>query len=154
VDSVTILDHGGADKLLGLGDMLYSSGISEQRLQGAFVTDKEINRVTAYLRQSGTVNYLFTEEQLQKEVIAQETGGTFNDEMFEEVARYVVENNNASNNRLTQVFNMGFNRTNDMLNEMERVGIVSGTVRGKQREVLVTLEELEEILEKRQKEFS
>ena len=43
---------------------------------------------------------------------------------------------------------MGFNRTNDMLNEMERVGIVSGTVRGKQREVLVTLEELEEILEK------
>jgi S-DNA-T family DNA segregation ATPase FtsK/SpoIIIE len=154
VDSVTILDHGGADKLLGLGDMLYSSGISEQRLQGAFVTDKEINRVTAYLRQNGTVNYLFTEEQLQKEVIAQETGGTFNDEMFEEVARYVVENNNASNNRLTQVFNMGFNRTNDMLNEMERVGIVSGTVRGKQREVLVTLEELEEILEKRQKEFS
>ena len=83
VDSVTILDHGGADKLLGLGDMLYSSGISEQRLQGAFVTDKEINRVTAYLRQSGTVNYLFTEEQLQKEVNAQETGGTFNDEMFE-----------------------------------------------------------------------
>lgn len=152
VDSMTILDHGGADKLLGLGDMLYSSGISEQRLQGAYISDSEINRVTAFLRQTGSTNYLFTTEQLQKEIASYESGGAFNDEMFEEVARYVVQNRIGSNNHLSQVFNMGFNRTNDILNEMERLGIVSSTVRGRQREVLVTPEELEDILQRRNQE--
>jgi S-DNA-T family DNA segregation ATPase FtsK/SpoIIIE len=152
VDSITILDHGGADKLLGLGDMLYSSGISEQRLQGAFVTDNEINRITAHLRQVQSTGYLFDEEDLREKAQNDGHSNAFDDDMFEEVARYVVENKVGSNNRLTQAFNMGFNRANEMLSEMERLGIVSSTVRGKQREVLVSIEELEDILKNRQSE--
>jgi len=143
VDSVTILDHGGAEKLLGKGDMLYSDGMSERRLQGAYVSDYEITSITNFLRDNNTTSYLFHTSDLE---VTDGEGGSdddFDDELFETVARYVVENANASINNLQKYFGMGFNRAQAIITELEKKGIVSESIKGKPREVLVDVEELE-----------
>ena len=70
-----------------------------------------------------------------------------NDERFEEIAFYVVRNKNASINQLTQIFNMGFNRVNDIFLALEEMGVLSPGVKGKQREVLIDEFQLRDLLE-------
>ena len=70
-----------------------------------------------------------------------------NDERFEEIAFYVVRNKNASINQLTQIFNMGFNRVNDIFLALEEMGVLSPGVKGKQREVLIDEFQLRDRLE-------
>ena len=102
-------------------------------------------KITNFLSERYAVNYLVEESDLEEKAIINKFDDD-QDEIFEEVARYVVKYNVGSNNRITQEFNISFNRANRLLMKMESLGIVSSTVKGKQREVLVTETELEDIL--------
>ncbi|HHZ12236.1 MAG TPA: DUF87 domain-containing protein, partial [Acholeplasmataceae bacterium] len=148
VDSMTILDKSGADKLLGKGDMLYSDGVNEIRVQGAYISLEEITAVTDYIKENNDTDFLFSKEDLtEKMMYEEEVGGDpRNDEYFEVIARYVVENNSASINRIQKRFGIGFNRAQNIMFGLEELGIVSEGVAGKPRTVLVTMEELEDIL--------
>ncbi len=146
-DSNTIIDHSGAEKLLGNGDMLYVDTTGERRLQGAYVSDAEVMKVTNFLRDQGPVNYLIDESELDDKtagfVVDSSDDG---DELFDEIALYAVRNKTASINRIMQVFNISFNRANRLFTQFEELGIVSGTTKGKQREIKVTEDELKDIL--------
>src|SRR5699024_1228039 len=101
VDSRTILDSIGAERLLGRGDMLFienGSG-SSLRLQGPFVSDEEIERVTSYVRNIAQPNYLFEQEQLLLKMDQEDQ-----DELFEDVLLFVLEKNQASTSLLQRQF--------------------------------------------------
>lgn len=148
-DSRTILDHNGAENLLGKGDMLYFDGVSEQRVQGSFVSNSEIVRVTEDIKQRYTPDYMFTVEDLKKRVEDFENSSGEDaryDEYFEPVANWIVENNSASINRVQKTFSISFNRAQAIILTLEQMGVVSENLGTRQRQVLVTLDELEEIL--------
>lgn len=154
-DAKVIMGYGGAEKLEGKGDMLIRyAGHAEQRLQGAFVPSSDIKKVTRFLKENNTCDYLVTKEEIHQSTVSRQTssgiGGTNSgrdDERFEEVAYYVIRNNNASANQLTQIFNMGFNRINAILLALENMKVLSPGVKGKQREVLVDEYEFTDMLE-------
>lgn len=154
-DSKVILGNGGAEKLEGYGDMLIKyAGKIEKRLQGAFVDNNDLKKVINYLKENNKCNYIVTKEEIKQSTttrqMAQNIGPVktsgLDDERFEEVAYYVVRNKNASNNALLREFGMGFNRVNDILMALEKLGVLSPAVKGKQRDVLVDEYELESIL--------
>lgn len=147
-DSTTILDGAGAETLLGRGDMLYKENESIKRLQGAFVTNREIYNVVEYIKKNYRVPYLFTHENLKNTNSIREIR-IKKDELLADVARYVIQEGRASQNNVQQYFAIGFNRTRDIFTELERLNIISkGSGQTKAREILVSLEELDEILEK------
>ena len=148
VDSMVILDHTGADKLLGKGDMLYSDGVTDMRLQGAFITDSEISAITTYLTEKYSPNYMFTQEDLQKRIEDEETNkiNFREDEFFDIIAVFVVKNDAASINRIQKEFGIGFNRAQSIMLGLEELGIVSEGMGSRSRNVLVTSEELDVIL--------
>lgn len=151
VDSITILDKSGAEKLLGRGDMLYHDGIQERRVQGAYLSFEEIVDVTNYLREHHQANFIFSEEELKEKVLAtiNQFGNDVDatqDEYFPLIAKYVVENNVASINVIQQVFSIGFNRAKKIMEALEELGVVSVGQEKKAREVLVSLDELDDIL--------
>lgn len=149
VDSMTILDRAGADKLLGKGDMLYSDGVNELRVQGAFVSLEEILAITDYVKENYEPNFMFSKEELtskmEREERMDEDGR--GDEYFPIIARFVVENDSASINRIQKEFGIGFNRAQNIMNALEALGVVSEGVAGKQRTVLITIDELDDVLE-------
>lgn len=145
-DSITILNHAGAETLLGNGDMLYSDDLGEQRIQGPYLSDQEIMAVCNYLADNNEQNFLIDSKQLEEKIVTEEAEEE-DDEKFEEICYYAVRNEIGSANRLMQVFNISFNRANRILLKMERLGILSSTVKGKQREVLVSADELADILD-------
>ncbi|MBR2891303.1 MAG: DNA translocase FtsK [Bacilli bacterium] len=146
VDSTTILDHGGAEKLLGMGDMLFSNAQGEERVQGALVTDDEISDIVEFLVEHNEVSFLLDSNQLQERIVSEEVEEG-DDELLEEVALYMVRNKNGSSNIIQTKFGVSFNRAKRMLSKMEKLGILSETVAGKPREVLVNEEELLRILD-------
>ena len=154
-DAKIILGSGGAEKLEGYGDMLIRyAGRAERRLQGAFVSNTDVKKVVNFLRTNNTLDYIVTEEELKQSASQRNIGSGstaktlgIDDELFDEIAYYVVRNKNASVNSLSRQFNTGFNRMNDIFLGLEDLGIVSKSVKGKSREVLVDELELEEILE-------
>ena len=159
-DSLTILDHVGAEKLLGKGDMLYTRGASDKRIQGCYVSNGELDSIsTFYLEQDLTPNYMFTHDDLQK-LFEQENnmggnsaidGDPLADEYFEDVARFVFRQRKASANQIQNTFGIGFNRANKIIMGLADLGIVSSdNIQGKAREVRINdIEELEEILRNR-----
>ena len=156
-DAKVIMGYGGAEKLEGKGDMLIRyAGRAEQRLQGAFVPNKDIKAVNRFLRENNKVEYLVTKEEIHQSTVARNISNSgpsrqmgVNDERFEEVAFYVVRNKNASVNQITQIFGMGFNRVNDIFLALEEMGVLSPGVKGKQREVLLDEFQLRDLLEER-----
>ena len=144
-DSMTILDYGGAEQLLGRGDMFFKNDFGTTRIQGAFIKDEEINAVCDYIRNQAGPDYIFNHDKLQQTADAQSRKEN-TDELFDDVARYVVEMQNASINNLQKRFNIGFNRAQSLIDLLESAGVVSPSIPGKARSVLVTAEELEEIL--------
>ena len=152
-DAKIILGSGGAEKLEGYGDMLIRyAGHVERRLQGAFVSNADVKKVVNFLKTNNKLDYIVTKEELRQSSMSRNVGSTsrnfgLNDELFEEVAYFVVRNQNASLNSLLKQFNTGFNRMNDIFLGLEELGIVSRAVKGKSREVLITEMDLEEILE-------
>jgi len=143
VDSMTIIDSVGADKLLGRGDMLYAeSGQPQRRVQGAFVSDLEISNVIEYIKRQRTKEYFFTQEKLIKKA----TRPSALDELLSDVARYAVKKGEASINKISKEFKIGFNRAQKIVELLSDLGIVSDNVGSKARSVLVNEQELEEVL--------
>lgn len=135
VDSRTILDANGAEKLLGKGDMLFvENGASKSvRLQGPFVSDDEIDRVANYARSIAEPTYLFEQEQLLLEVENEDE-----DELLSEVITFVVDHGQASTSLLQRRFRIGYNRAARLIDSLEQKGIVSAANGSKPREILVT----------------
>ncbi|HHY72638.1 MAG TPA: DNA translocase FtsK [Bacillus bacterium] len=141
VDSRTIIDISGAEKLLGRGDMLFlENGANKPvRIQGNFVKDEEIERVTHFVRKQMKPNYLFVQEELMKQSF--DVG--IDDELFEEACQFVIEQDGASASGLQRRFRIGYNRAARLVDMMEAQGIVSEAKGSKPREILVTKEQLE-----------
>ena len=143
VDSMTIIDSVGADKLLGRGDMLYAeSGQPQRRVQGAYVSDLEIHNVIEFIKRQRSSEYFFTQDKLMKKVIS----ASSSDELLHDVANYVVIKGKASINKISKEFNIGFNRAQKIVELLADLGIVSDNVGSKARSVLVNEQELEEVL--------
>jgi DNA segregation ATPase FtsK/SpoIIIE-like protein len=139
-DSRTILDTGGAERLLGKGDMLYyPSGIAKPiRVQGNFVSDDEIERVVEHVRREQQVHFLFDKEELSKVSI----GGPDNDdELFEEALLFVIEQGHASSSSLQRKFRIGYNRAARLVDMMESESFISGQSGSKPREVLISMDD-------------
>lgn len=141
VDSRTIIDISGAEKLLGRGDMLFLENGSNKpvRIQGNFVKDEEIERVTHFVRKQMKPNYLF----IQEELIKQSVDYGVDDELFEEACQFVIDQEGASASSLQRRFRIGYNRAARLVDVMEAQGIVSEAKGSKPREVLVSKEQLE-----------
>lgn len=143
VDSMTIIDSAGADKLLGRGDMLFAeSGKPQVRVQGAYISDIEIQNVNEFIRRQRSNEYFFDQEILVKRAAT----SLQSDELLTEVARYVVMKNEASINKISKEFRVGFNRAQKIVEMLGEMGIVSDNVGSKARNVLVSEVELDEIL--------
>jgi S-DNA-T family DNA segregation ATPase FtsK/SpoIIIE len=143
VDSVTILDYQGAETLLGKGDMLLKRSDRAHRLQGAYIPDTEIYAVTDYIRQQFKPDYIFDHDSLRQQAKTKEL---ITDDLFEEVAYFVVQSQNASINTIQKQFEIGFNRAQRIVEMLEAYEIVAPAQGTKAREVLVNTHELEEIL--------
>lgn len=143
-DSRTILDIGGAEKLLGHGDMLFVENGSSQsvRVQGNFVSDDEIDNITEFVKQHGRPNFLFEKEQLQSSQMESEA----DDELFEEACFFVFEQGSASASSLQRKFRIGYNRAARLIDLMEGRGMISGSAGSKPRDVLISEEEFLENL--------
>lgn len=149
IDSNIILDRTGAEKLLGQGDMLYDeeSGL-QRRIQGAYISGSEIKDVVSYIKDNCDAEFLFDIDELNKRASAQfEGGGPLEDDMFVDIARYVVETQNASINKLQKTFGCGFNRIQSIIQKLEELGVVSENLGSRARTVLVSPEELEDIID-------
>ena len=146
VNSSIILDHAGAEKLLGNGDMLYNNGVEEIRAQGAYISSEEINEITDFIRDRCDTSYILNIDDVMQKEESQESTGV-DDELFAAVARFVVEENNASINRIQKTFNMGFNKAQAIMESLENLGIVSENLGSRARVVQVTMEQLEDILD-------
>lgn len=135
VDSRTIIDSNGAEKLLGKGDMLFVENGSNKsvRLQGPFVSDEEIDRIANYLRSIAEPNYVFEQEQLLIELEHEEE-----DELFDEVVSFVIEQNQASTSLLQRRFRIGYNRAARLIDTLHQKGIISSQNGSKPRDVLIT----------------
>ncbi|MGR9049036.1 DNA translocase FtsK [Halobacillus faecis] len=145
VDSRTIIDSGGAEKLLGRGDMLFVENGSGQpvRIQGAFVSDDEIERVTHHVKKIAPPQYLFHQEELMKQVSTEEEM----DEIFDEAVDFVVEQNGASASLIQRRFKVGYNRAARLIDQMEAYGIISEQKGSKPRDILLTRQQIEEMME-------
>ena len=139
VDSRTIIDIGGAERLLGRGDMLLLENGAPKpiRVQGNFVSDEEIERAVDHVRKEQKPTYLFEQSELLKDAASQDE-----DELFFEACQYVVDQNGASTSSLQRRFRIGYNRAARLMELMEDHGVISGPKGSKPRDVLVSAEEL------------
>ncbi|KTA38294.1 cell division protein FtsK [Listeria monocytogenes] len=146
IDSRTILDASGAEKLLGKGDMLFlPSGASKPvRLQGTFVSDEEIDAVVAHVRSQGEADYIFEEQEL----LVKETAKENTDELFEEACDFVLSQNAASTSLLQRHFRIGYNRAARLMESLENHQIVSGINGSKPRDVIITKNQLAKLRNK------
>ncbi|HEV7501406.1 MAG TPA: DNA translocase FtsK [Vicinamibacteria bacterium] len=137
VDSRTILDSIGAERLLGKGDMLFLPPGSARltRIHGAFVTEKEIARLTSYLRKAGKPTFDDSVGKTERTTEAAEVEDR--DDLFDEAVRFVVQSKQASTSMLQRRFRIGFSRAGRLIDIMERDGIVGGADGSKPREILV-----------------
>lgn len=152
VDSRTILDAAGAEKLLGRGDMLFSpvGSTKPKRLQGCFVSDEEVERIVEFVKNSGKTNYddnIMQEIERQAAIEKQKkTGlpedGPDSDPMLEEAIKVVVENGMASTSLLQRKLKLGYARAARIVDEMEERGVVGPFEGSKPRKVLITPEQL------------
>ncbi|GGI40437.1 DNA translocase FtsK [Mammaliicoccus stepanovicii] len=141
IDSRTILDVGGAEKLLGNGDMLYlGNGMNKPiRVQGAFVSDDEIDETVSNVSKQMKPNYLFKEETLLKKVNEQPA-----DALFDDVCEFMVKEGHISTSLIQRHFQIGYNRAARMIDNLEERGFISGPNGSKPRDVLITQSTLEE----------
>lgn len=146
VDSRTIIDTGGAEKLLGKGDiLLLENGSSKSvRIQGNFVSDEEIDRVVDHVKKQMKPTYLFDQEDLLKK--RQSFASNEEDELFYEACEFVLDQGGASTSSLQRRFRMGYNHGfARLIDMMEQQGIISEARGSKPRDVLITENELQEM---------
>jgi len=153
VDSRTILDGAGAEKLLGKGDMLfYPSGAPKPiRVQGAFISDKEVENIVKFLKKDGETEY--DEDILEsiessgepEKAEAQNDDKDDTDELLEDVIEMVIETGQASTSFIQRRFKVGYSRAGRIMDQMEQRGIISGFQGTKPREVLMSKERWQEL---------
>ncbi len=150
VDSRTILDTGGADQLIGRGDMLMSIDGKLTRLQSAFVDTPEVERVIEFIHdQTGFPMPHYLPEYTADDGGQSESGFKLSDldELFEEAARLIVQNQHGSTSMIQRRLKLGYNRAGRIMDQLEAFGIVGPAEGSKAREVLYyTMEELERFL--------
>ncbi|HHY19561.1 MAG TPA: DNA translocase FtsK [Firmicutes bacterium] len=144
-DSSIILDMRGAEKLLGKGDMLfYPIGLAKPvRLQGAFVSDSEVNAIVDFWKNQGDPDYVDIKVEEETQRLAFEA----KDELLPQAARLIVENQRASASFLQRHLRIGYTRAARLIDIMETLGIVGPHQGSKPRDLLVDESELEEILQ-------
>ena len=143
IDSRTILDQMGAEALLGMGDMLYmASGTGQPiRVHGAFVSDDEVHRVVNYLKEQGEPDYI--EGILEGGTVDSEgdaggeSGGGEKDELYDQAVEIVLKDRKASISYVQRKLRIGYNRSANLLEQMEQAGLVSSLTSSGQRDVLV-----------------
>ncbi|MGA9228011.1 MAG: DNA translocase FtsK [Mesobacillus sp.] len=143
IDSRTIIDISGAEKLLGRGDMLFLENGSSKpfRLQGTFVTDNEIDDIVAFAREQRAPQFLFEQEELLKKAQITEE----EDELFYEACEFVVEQGGASTSSVQRRFKIGYNRAARLIEMMEQQGFISEGRGSKPRDVLISASDLESL---------
>lgn len=153
VDSRTILDMNGAEKLLGNGDMLfYPQGLQKPvRVQGAFVSENEIARVTDFIRAHLTSQPVYSEtikKSIETAAISSPSGasGSDKDVYFEEAGRFIIEKDKASIGMLQRVYKIGFNRAARIMDQLCEAGVVGPEIGTKPRQIKMTMEEFETYL--------
>ena len=161
VDSRTILDMNGAEKLLGKGDMLFDpQGVPKPlRVQGAFVSDKEVSDIVKFIIENNE-NAQYSNDVVQKmESLSNDTTNTTvtisdventddgRDSYFAEAASIITDKERASIGMLQRYLKIGFNRAARIMDQLEEAGVVGPEEGTKPRKVLVTKEELDTILE-------
>ncbi|MCX8028882.1 MAG: DNA translocase FtsK [Brevinematales bacterium] len=151
VDSRTILDTIGAEKLLGKGDLLFTSPShpSLLRVQGCYISNEEVERVVNYLIQQDTPNYVdlssFLEITSKDEELEDYDGEEFSDELYNEAIKIVVREKKASASYLQRRLRIGYNRAARMIERMEEEGIVGPQQGSKPREIFVDESYLERL---------
>ncbi|HCA7666045.1 TPA: DNA translocase FtsK [Staphylococcus pseudintermedius] len=142
VDSRTILDSGGAERLLGYGDMLYlGSGMNKPiRVQGTFVSDEEIDQVVEFIRAQREPEYLFQEKEL-----LEKNDAPSRDVLFDEVCQFMVREQHISTSLIQRHFQIGYNRAARIIDQLEQLGYISGANGSKPRDVYLTESELSEL---------
>lgn len=149
IDSRTILDTGGADQLIGRGDMLLATGSDTIRLQCAFVDIHEVERITEYIgNQRGyTDAFLLPEYNEENGEEVKNMDPSERDELFEEAARIIVQHQQGSTSLLQRKLKLGYNRAGRIVDQLESVGIIGPFEGSKAREVKIRdLESLEQFL--------
>ena len=157
VDSRTILDVNGAEKLLGKGDMLfYPQGYAKPaRIQGAFVSDSEVSDVVEFLKNQmlGNTYSVDVEEKIKTMQTSGgagtsiSSGGSDVDEYFADAGKFVIEKDKASIGMLQRVFKIGFNRAARIVDQLEEAGVVGAEEGTKPRKILMSMEQFENYLE-------
>ncbi|ARD47230.1 DNA translocase FtsK [Sporosarcina sp. P33] len=144
VDSRTILDTVGADRLLGKGDMLYlGNGQSAPvRLQGTFVTDDEIERIIEHVRSEAEPDYLFGQDDLLAAAVQEEE----TDPLFEQACSFVIEQGSASTSSLQRHFSIGYNRAAKLIDRMEANQFISEQRGSRPRDVFLTEQAFESFM--------
>lgn len=151
VDSRTILDMGGAEKLLGRGDMLFSPVGSQKpiRIQGCFVSDSEIESIVSFVKKTQEAGYdKDIAEEIEKNAVAEKNtkddgavGGEDTDPMMQEAIKCIVEAGQASTSLLQRRLRLGYARAGRLIDEMEQMGIVGPHEGSKPRQVLITYQQ-------------
>ena len=153
VDSRTIIDMNGAEKLLGKGDMLfYPAGYPKpMRVQGAFVSDTEVSQVVDFLTEQGmTADYdMEVESMIASAPSGGEAkgGGSDRDEYFVQAGKFIIDKDKASIGMLQRMFKIGFNRAARIMDQLAEAGVVGEEEGTKPRKVLMSTEEFDEMLE-------
>ena len=154
VDSRTILDSVGAEKLLGKGDMLFfpSGAPKPSRVQGAFVSDDEVEKIVDFVKSNGTATYsediletIENSNKTDKELAQEQATDDETDPFLMEAIQTVVETGQASTSFIQRRFKVGYARAGRIIDQMEERGVISGYQGSKPREVLMTLERLNEL---------
>ena len=145
VDSRTILDAGGAEDMLGHGDMLFlgPGQIEPNRVHGAFISDAEVNRVCDAWRERGAPNYIdnmFDNFELSSAPSGGDAGGSSNgeeDPLYDDVVAFLLETRKVSASSIQRKFSIGYNRAARIVDAMEEAGLVSGMTKSGKRELLM-----------------
>lgn len=154
IDSRTILDMVGAEKLLGKGDMLfYPAGATKPtRIQGAFVSDKEVERIVDFIKSNGEVKYnediieqIENANKTEKDLEAEQADDDGTDPLLMEAIDTVVDTRQASTSFIQRRFKVGYARAGRIIDQMEERGVISGYQGSKPREVLMSKERWQEL---------
>ena len=139
IDSRTIMDSSGADQLLGKGDMLFSNSTTPvpERIQGAFISDTEVNNIVEDLKARYEVNYLEDIFAIGENTDKSDPS-EIKDELFEESVQIVLNDKKASASYLQRRLKIGYNRAARIIELMEEIGIIGPADGSKPREVLVS----------------
>ena len=154
VDSRTILDSIGAEKLLGKGDMLFfpAGAPKPSRVQGAFVSDDEVEKIVDFIKSNGTATYsedilesIENSNKTDKELAQEQAEDDDTDPFLMDAIQTVVETGQASTSFIQRRFKVGYARAGRIIDQMEERGVISGYQGSKPREVLMTLDRWNEL---------